>query len=160
MHLKQGVEDITHNANIWLQAAMLANVYISVIWGIIYGFYVLYNLQEMQDFYGRAIIIVYLITLLTEFYRLRAGYKGNLQAEISELSIFLATTPLIQLPLLVFLFLAVKGNWMVINITIELMLCLMCIEVIVGIWTWHIFTKHQSELHKVRCQNRQQLQNT
>lgn len=80
--------------------------------------------------------------------------------QISELSIFLATTPLIQLPLLVFLFLAVKGNWMVINITIELMLCLMCIEVIVGIWTWHIFTKHQSELHKVRRQNAQQLQNT
>ncbi|XP_067640199.1 transmembrane protein 17 [Eurosta solidaginis] len=151
--------DISYHANLWLQAAMLINVYISLIWGITYGFHILYYLDEMQDFYGRSIILAYIISLLAEIYCLRAGYKGNLMAEISELSIFLVTTPLIQLPMLVFLFLAVKGDWTLIYTLIELIFCLMAVELIAGLWTWHILSKYQNELHKLRRQITLQIRN-
>ncbi|XP_011188908.2 transmembrane protein 17 [Zeugodacus cucurbitae] len=156
---KCSVEDISYNANVWLQAAMLINVYMSLIWGIIYGCYILYNLAELQDFYGRSIIFAYILSLLAEFYRLRTGYKGNLGAEISELSIFLVTTPLIQLPLLAFLFLAVRGDWTLIYLLIELLFCLMLIELIAGMWAWHIFAKHQNDLHKLKRQIALQMRN-
>ncbi|XP_039960071.1 transmembrane protein 17 [Bactrocera tryoni] len=159
MPTKSSVEDISYNANLWLQAAMLINVYMSLIWGIIYGCYILYNLSELQDFYGRAVIVAYILSLLAEVYRLRAGYKGNLGAEISELSIFLVTTPLIQLPLLAFLFLAVRGDWTLIYLIIELMFCLMLIELIAGMWAWHMFAKHQNDLHKLKRQIALQMRN-
>ncbi|XP_050329457.1 transmembrane protein 17-like [Bactrocera neohumeralis] len=159
MPTKSSVEDISYNANLWLQAAMLINVYMSLIWGIIYGCYILYNLSELQDFYGRAVIVAYILSLLAEVYRLRAGYKGNLGAEISELSIFLVTTPLIQLPLLAFLFLAVRGDWTIIYLIIELMFCLMLIELIAGMWAWHMFAKHQNDLHKLKRQIALQMRN-
>ncbi|XP_017489367.1 PREDICTED: transmembrane protein 17 [Rhagoletis zephyria] len=159
MQLKSSLQDITYNANLWLQAAMLINAYVSAVWGILYGFYILFNLEEMQDLYGRSIILAYILSLLAEIYRLRAGYKGNLMAEISELSIFLVTTPLIQLPILVFLFLSVEGNWQLIYVLIELIFCLMIVEFIAGVWTWHIFAKHQSELHKLKRQIALQIRN-
>ncbi|XP_053950699.1 transmembrane protein 17 [Anastrepha ludens] len=159
MQIKYNLEDVSYSANLWLQAAMLVNVYISLIWGILYGFYIFYNLEEMQDFYGRSIIFAYIISLLAEIFRLRAGYKGNLMAEISELSIFLVATPLIQLPILAFLFLAVEGDWALIYVFIGLIFCLMVVELVAGVWTWHTFAKHQNELHKLKRQIAWQMRN-
>lgn len=69
------------------------------------------------------------------------------------------TTPLIQLPLLAFLFLAVRGDWTLLYLIIELIFCLMLIELIAGMWAWHIFAKHQNDLHKLKRQIALQMRN-
>ncbi|XP_073833977.1 transmembrane protein 17A [Musca autumnalis] len=127
------LRDVPYKPSLILQILMFCNVYLSISWNIVYGVYILYKLSDLFDLHGICVIIAYLIGSLTELYRLRMGYKGNLQSRPGDLCTFLILSPLVQLPIMIFLLLSAK-EFATLLLTIAVTtLSLMSLEFFIGV---------------------------
>uniref|UniRef100_A0A1I8P9R3 Transmembrane protein n=1 Tax=Stomoxys calcitrans TaxID=35570 RepID=A0A1I8P9R3_STOCA len=127
------IKEVPYRPSLVLQMLMVGNVYLSIAWNVIYGIYIIYVLSDLYDLHGICVIIAYLVGSLVEFYRLRMGYKGNLQGRPGDLCTFLILSPLVQLPILIFLLLSAKEfNSIILFITVG-SLIIMALELIFGL---------------------------
>ncbi|XP_037809593.1 transmembrane protein 17B-like isoform X1 [Lucilia sericata] len=122
------IRELPYKPSLILQILMFCNVYLSIAWNVVYGFYILYNvsqtnttmlqfiqksftkqLSNLYDLHGICVIVAYLVGSIVEFYRLRMGYKGNLHSRPGDLCTFLILSPFVQLPVLLFLLLSAQN---------------------------------------------------
>ncbi|XP_075159207.1 transmembrane protein 17A [Haematobia irritans] len=127
------IKDVPYKPSLVLQMLMVGNVYLSISWSIVYGIYILYKLSDLYDLHGICVIIAYLIGSLVEFYRIRMGYKGNLQGRPGDLCTFLILSPLVQLPILIFLLLSAKEFTIILLFISTATLIVMAFEFIFGL---------------------------
>ncbi|TMW44699.1 hypothetical protein DOY81_010222 [Sarcophaga bullata] len=124
------LRDVPYRPSLVLQILMFCNVYLSIAWNVVYGFYILYNLSNLYDLHGICVIVAYLIGSIVEFYRLRMGYKGNLHSRPGDLCTFVILSPFVQLPVLVFLSLSAQNFSGLITIITLCLFVIMALEFI------------------------------
>ncbi|XP_046802069.1 transmembrane protein 17A [Lucilia cuprina] len=107
--MNNNIRELPYKPSLILQILMFCNVYLSIAWNVVYGFYILYNLSNLYDLHGICVIVAYIVGSLVEFYRLRMGYKGNLHSRPGDLCTFLILSPFVQLPVLLFLLLSAQN---------------------------------------------------
>ncbi|XP_061386083.1 transmembrane protein 17A-like [Musca vetustissima] len=127
------IREVPYKPSLILQILMFCNVYLSISWNIVYGVYILYKLPELYDLHGVCVIIAYLIGSLAELYRLRMGYKGNLQSRPGDLCTFLILSPLVELPIIVFLLLSAKEFTTLLLVIAVATLSIMSLEFLIGV---------------------------